>query len=425
MTEKLLQFIWQFGYFNKKGLATTDGEPVTIIFPGTLNTNQGPDFKDARLKIGATTFAGSVELHLKTSHWKQHGHDGDAHYNNVVLHVVYEHDVLFQKPIPVVVLQPCISNVLLSRYESLMQHSTFIPCAATLSLTKPLLLQSWKERLVAERLTRKAQHVLTIFKSTTNHWEETFWRLLARNFGIKVNSDAFEALAATIPVSILAKHKSNIHQLEALLLGQCSLLDEVLEGDHYYSLLQREYRFLKAKYNLKPIVIPILFSRMRPGAFPTVRLAQLAMLIHQSGHLFSKIKEAPNVTDVKKWLHVTANDYWHYHYKPGTQSAYKPKTLGDDMVVNIIINTIVPLLFAYGLHHNNEHYTTKATNWLLETNGEKNSITEAFIEHGLENKSAFDSQALLELKNEYCNNKLCLQCSIGNALLKKCTDETT
>jgi hypothetical protein len=270
---------------------------------------------------------------------------------------------------------------------------------------------------LVERLLRKNAIVEFHLIQSNYHWEEVFWWLLAKNFGIKVNADAFEAMAKTISTTILAKHKNQIHQLESLLLGQAGLLDEVFTED-YPLLLQREYRFLKKKYNLLPIHIPVHFLRMRPGNFPTIRLAQLAMLISNSAHLFSLIREAENVKEVQAWFNVTANDYWHYHYHTNESSSFKKKTIGISMINNIIINTVVPMLFAYGNYHHEQKYKDKALQWLEQTEAEINSITKGFMMLNQENKAAYDSQALIELKNEYCDKKRCLDCAAGNYLLK-------
>jgi len=271
--------------------------------------------------------------------------------------------------------------------------------------------------LLAERLLRKSKTAEIYLQQNKYHWEETFWWMLARNFGMKVNADAFEAIAKTISVNILAKHKSQIHQLEAILLGQAGLLNDKFSED-YPKLLQREYKFLKEKYKLNPVHIPVHFLRMRPGNFPTIRLAQLAMLIKESAHLFSKIKEAPSIIDVVKWFDVTANDYWHYHYQFDELTALKKKKLGSDTINNIVINTVVPVLFAYGNYNDENKYKEKALKWLEKTTAESNIVTKGFQTLGVDNKNAFDSQALIELKNEYCSKKRCLDCSIGNALLK-------
>lgn len=418
MTEKLLQYIWQFQYFNRSDLMTTAGEPVTILFQGILNKNQGPDFTNAKIKIGNTLFAGSVELHNKTSEWLAHGHQYDANYQNVILHVVFEDDKRDTiSSIPTLVLQNRISGLLLNRYTDLMNASVFIPCATTIATVSDITWIAWKERLLAERLTRKSKLVLHYLQQSQSHWEETFWWLLARSFGAKVNADAFEAIARSIPVKLLAKHKNNIHQLEALLLGQANLLHQDFT-ESYPILLQKEYRFLKAKYQLPIVHQPVHFLRMRPGNFPSLRLAQLAMLIHTASHLFSKVLEAESVKDIKTMLHITANDYWHYHYRLGEPSAFKKKNIGATMADTITINTIIPVLFAYGIYHNKEDYKTKALYWLEALAPEVNTITAGFKNLSLSNQSAYDSQALLELKNEYCNYKRCLECSVGNYLLK-------
>lgn len=412
----MLQYIWQFQYFNKSELQTEKGEKLQIIFPGKLNTNQGPDFTGAQVKIDDTTLAGSVELHLKTSQWKNHGHSDDPNYKNVILHVVFENDV-HESSMPVLELQSRISNLLLEKYAALMNSPGFIPCANSITDIKEITWLSWKERLLAERLTRKSGMVFQFIEENNAHWEESFWWLLARNFGMKTNSEAFEAVARSVPVTILAKHKHQIHQLEALLFGQAGLLNGSFK-EEYPKLLQREYNFLKKKYDLKPIHIPVHFLRMRPGNFPTIRLAQLAALIQNSAHLFSKILESDKVSDVKKLFDVAANDYWHYHYRFDEVSAFKKKNIGKDMIDNVIINTIVSVLFAYGLYHKEEKYKHKAILWLEQIESEENFITRGFTQLKISNSSAFDSQAFIELKTQYCDQKHCLKCAIGNSLLK-------
>ena len=437
MTERLLQFIWQFQYFNKNELTTADGEAVQVIIPGQHNHNQGPDFSNAKILIGNTTWAGTIELHLKTSDWIKHKHQADKNYNNVILHVVWEDDgnrnpvvigsipiterngIPLSEPlsIPVVELQSRVSKLLLQRYEELMLSTAFIPCENSIHSVRDITWRSWKERLLIERLLRKAGIVETYLQQNNYHWEETFWWMLARNFGMKVNAEAFEEIARSIPLTVLAKHKNQIHQLEALLLGQGGLLKESFEED-YPNMLQKEYRFLQSKYNIKPIQLPLFSLRMRPGNFPTIRLAELAMLVHGSAHLFSKIKEKASAKDLRQFFEVTANDYWHYHYQFDEESAFKKKRTGTLMIDNIIINTVAPVLFAYGNYHSEIRYKDKALQCLEEIVSEKNLITKGFEQLNIENKNAWDSQALIELKNEYCNKKRCLECSIGNNILK-------
>jgi hypothetical protein len=242
--------------------------------------------------------------------------------------------------------------------------------------------------------------------------------LLARNFGHKVNAESFESVARSLPLALLAKQKHQLLLLESLLFGQAGLLQEDHPDNDYYTLLRKEYRFQQTKYRLRPVSAPVHFLRMRPGNFPTIRLAQLAVLIHQSTSLFAKIKEATTVEELKSWFAVTANDYWHYHYSFEQSSAFKPKKLGAAMMENIIINTIAPLLFAYGNFHKIQSCKDKALQWLEQTAGEANSITRGFTHLGIENKNAFDSQALLELKSEYCDKKRCLECAVGCTLLR-------
>lgn len=418
MTEKLLQYIWQFQHYNRQQLSTYAGEPLQIIYPGQLNVNQGPDFKEARIVIGSTTLVGAIELHTKTSDWEKHKHSGDSNYKNVILHVVYQSDVADTSGLPLLELGPRIPLFLLEQYEKLMNNQSFIACHHSISRVKDLSWISWKERLVAERLMRKSEYILNLLHQSGGHWEETLWWMIARNFGIKLNSDVFEEIARSVPISILSKHKESIHVLEALLLGQAGLLNKDFE-EAYPKLLQREYQFYQHKYRLPNVHAQPVFLRMRPVNFPTVRLAQLAMLVHTCTHLFSKIKDTASLKEVKNLLSVTANDYWHYHYLLDEQSAYLPKRLGVSMQDNIVINTIVPMLFAYGHHQKQEPFKQKALDWLEQTESETNNITSGFKKLRLANKSAFDSQSYIELKTQYCDAKRCLECSVGNELLRR------
>jgi hypothetical protein len=417
MTEKLLQYIWQFQYFNHAHLQTSEGEILQILYQGQLNTNEGPDFSNARIKINETILIGSVELHVKASDWLRHQHQNDKNYSNVILHVVYENDMPVNNGIPVLELESSISAQLLERYSNLMATPQFISCSSSIHQIRDITFLAWKERLLAERLTRKAQIILGYLATNKQHWEESFWWLLAKSFGGKVNAESFETIAQSIPINLLAKHKQQIHQIEALLFGQAGLLN-ASHQEAYPQMLFKEYSFLKKKYRLQSIPLPIYFLRMRPGNFPTIRLAQLAMLIHHSSHLFSRILEMSNIIDIKDCLQITANDYWHYHYRFDEPGSFKPKRLGEDAIDSILINTVIPALFAYGINNGIESYKERAVRWLSEVKAEVNVITKGFASLSINNQSAFDSQALIELKNEYCNNKRCLQCAIGNSLLK-------
>ncbi len=418
--EKLLHFIWQFQYFNKAELQTEAGEDLQILKQGTHNLNQGPDFSNGSVKIDNIILAGNIELHINASDWYKHHHTNDRNYSNVVLHVVWNNDksvTVAGKQIPTLVLQGRIAKTLLQRYEILLHETTSIPCANFLPVLPEIGWMAWKERLAVERLEQKSKYVLTLYEQSNHHWEEVFWWMIARNFGIKVNADCFESVAKTISINILAKHKNQIHQLEALLLGQANLLNGNFEED-YPKMLQKEYNFYQRKYKLpKPAIAPA-FLRMRPAAFPTVRLAQLAMLVHNSSHLFSKIKDIEDVNEVKRLLNITANDYWHYHYQLDIATEYKPKNLGQQMINNVIINTIVPVLFAYGLYNKEQHLKHKVINWLQQIAPEENTITKKWKSVSIQNINAFDSQSILHLTKEYCIKKNCLQCAIGNKIMK-------
>ncbi|HNE93013.1 MAG TPA: DUF2851 family protein [Chitinophagaceae bacterium] len=420
MTEKLLHFIWQFQYFNKTALQTEEGEELIILNQGTLNTNQGPDFLLASVKINNITFVGNIELHINASDWYKHKHSNDENYNNVILHVVWNYDkplVVKNKIIPTLELKTLVAKLLLQRYKSLMEFTTKIPCQTFLPALTTIGWMSWKERLAAERLEIKATEILQLFQESKQHWEETFWWLLAANFGLKINQQVFKEIAQTIPVQVLAKHKNQMQQLEALLFGQANFLNEK-PTDEYTTLLQKEFQFLQHKYKLKKVNAKVLFLRMRPASFPTIRLAQLAMLIHNSSHLFSKIKELKTVEEVKLLFDITANDYWHYHYNFSEKSAYQPKSLGNQMIENIIINTVVPMLFAYGLYNKEEHYKTKAIEWLQALSPEKNSVITEWKNTEITAQTAFDTQALLQLNKFYCTKLNCLSCAVGVKILR-------
>lgn len=421
ITEKLLQFIWQFRRYNANGLITEDGLQVIVFHPGVMNTGQGPDFSEAKIKIGDTTWAGNIEIHIKASQWHQHAHTHDVHYNNIILHVVWENDkpVLDnqENPIPTVVLQPLVSKVMLLHYQKLMEQMHSIPCKDFLPALSDLSWLAWKERMAAERLASKAQTCLEYLHQARNHWEDTCWWLIARSFGMKSNAMAFELMARTLPVKLLHKHKNQLHQLEALLMGQCRLLEGEFK-DAYPLMLQKEYRYLAAKYGLNPIAKPALFLRMRPANFPTIRLAQLAVLIVQSVHLFSKIKEATSPSDVEKLLNVTANDYWHYHYQFDEETGFKEKNTGQQLLEHIIINAATPLLYAYGVSQSEENFKQKAMQWLMQTKPETNAVTKQWTSLHVTNSNALESQALIHLSKNYCYEKKCLNCAVGMKLLQ-------
>ena len=421
MKEDILQYIWKFQYYNNHQLTSTSGDKILVIHPGSHNVNQGPDFTEAKIKINDTLWVGNVELHINSSHWNLHNHSADENYKNIILHIVWNHDAEIKDAngnnLPTLELQSRVSNLLLEKYKQLGENGQFIACEKLPHQLRELSLTSWKQRLVAERLLLKSENIFQILSETNFHWEETFWWLIAANFGLKVNSEMFKKIAQSLPLSVLAKHKHNLIQIEAMLFGQAGLLKKDFQ-EKYPIMLQKEYRFYQKKYQLQPVDGELFFLRMRPANFPTIRLAQLAMLIHNSEHLFSKIKETDSVAEVKQMFCLEANDYWHYHYIFDEKAEQKIKSLGKQMIDNVIINTIVPILFAYGLHHEEEVYKEKAIKWLEEISPEKNSITKGFESLHYSNNNAFDSQAFIQLKNAYCNKTLCLECAIGNSLLR-------
>jgi hypothetical protein len=422
MREEMLHYIWKFQNYNHSQLECTKGDRLAIIHPGIHNRNQGPDFSDAKIKINDTVWAGNVEIHIHSSDWKKHQHSQDSNYNNIVLHVVWNHDEEnidnHGNHLPTLELQNRVSKLLLAKYLQLMELPSFIACEKSETNLSDIGMTSWKHRLVAERLLLKSESIFKILEQTKYHWEETFWWLIAANFGLKINSDSFRKIAQSIPLSLLARHKNSIIQLEAFLFGQAGLLQTEFDED-YPCLLKKEYEFLRKKYGLEHVQESLHFLRMRPANFPTIRLAQLAMLLHNSEHLFSKIKETTSADELKKMFEIQANDYWNYHYIFDEKSDFKTKRLGVQMINNILINTVVPIVFSYGLHHDDERYKEKAIQWLAEIPSEKNHITTGFEKLGYSNKNAFDSQAFIQLKNNYCEKKQCLECAIGISILKK------
>ncbi|MCX6209043.1 MAG: DUF2851 family protein [Bacteroidetes bacterium] len=351
MTEKLLQFIWQKQYFNNQQLKTVDGNAIQIVKPGNLNLNQGPDFLNASIKINNIVLVGNIEVHINASDWLLHHHSSDENYNNIILHIVWQNDTqIFDKNnilIATIELQSIVPKVLLEKYNALMLAKNLLPCASFLPALSIIGWLSWKERLATERLLLKSENVLNIFKTTNNNWEETFWQMLAYNFGLKLNADLFKQVAQSISVNILGKHKNQIHQLEAMLFGQANLLQSNMSNS-YGQMLYKEYLFLQKKYSLQKTTIQPMFLRMRPANFPTIRLAQLAMLIHQSSHLFSKIKEQKNVAELRKLFAVVANDFWNTHYTIEEEAANnEPKYLGKQMINGIIINTELSLTLLF------------------------------------------------------------------------------
>ncbi len=424
MREDFLYYIWQYKYFALNSLKTVQGDDLILMNTGFRHANSGPDFSDALVRIGETVWAGNIEIHVKSSDWKLHKHDDDAAYNSVVLHVVYEYDMpILRKDgteIPCFELKNRISPQVLAQYSTLFLNENAIPCANLIQNVSRMVVNSWIERLLIERLEQKTAQFENLEALKANNIEEAFYQAIARSFGVNVNVEPFEQLAKSLPITVLAKNKSNIFALEALVFGQAGLLHDNFT-DEYPQKLYKEYQYLQHKYSLTPInAVSWKFLRMRPANFPTIRLAQFAQLIFQSSHLFSKITEAKNVADLHKLFEVKISDYWktHFTFDNETEKSTR-KTLGKTTVDLIIINTIVPFLFLYGTMRNDEQLRVKAFDWLEELAPEKNSIIEAWEKLGFAPENAAQSQGLLQLQKHYCNQKKCLECGIGNAILKK------
>jgi Protein of unknown function (DUF2851). len=429
MKEEFLQFIWEHRLFNSDHLQTVDGKPVEIFSTGRPNFDSGPDFFNARIKIGETTWAGNIEIHQKSSHWFQHKHDSDEAYSNVILHVVEQLDkpvIVNQQELPTLELK--YQPEIFENFEQLLKSKKWIACEDKLASVDPFILRFWYSSLMIERLQSKTETILEILRQNTNNWNETFYQLLARNFGMKINSLPFELLARSLPLPILAKHKNSLFQIEALLFGNSGLLNEVLLGDDYFLSLRNEYSFLYKKYNLSGVDAHLWkFMRLRPVNFPTVRIAQLASLIHQSSALFSRILEIEDLEVLRELFNITASEYWNTHYQFNKIShENKPKHIGDSFFQNLVINTISPLLFVYGEQHLSQAMKDRALNFLEKLSPESNQITDKWSELGIDCRSAFESQALIHLKKQYCENKKCLHCQLGAKIItsvKQSNDE--
>jgi len=421
MDESLLHFMWRYQSFTFNGLCTTNGEPIEVIDPGLYNTNSGPDFSNAKVRIGKTLWAGNVEMHIKSSEWYLHNHHSDSAYDNVILHVVVENDqaaVTTRGTFVQTLVVPYPSD-LRESHENLMKSAEWIPCASKIRHVNSLLIDSTIDRMQAERLETKSQRVIELVNLCNGSWEEAFYRDISRSFGLKNNALPFQLLAQALPLKILAKHRNNILQIEALLFGQSGLLEKA-KPDSFTLALKKEYGFLKEKYHLTPIEPSLWkFMRLRPVSFPTVRIALLAMLVHKSSRLFSKLLEIETVEQIVNLLTVEASEYWTNHYVFGEESKSMRKRLGNETVKLITINTVIPFMFSYGRSRSKADMETKAITLLQQMPPEKNSIVENFEKLGIAATSAFDSQALIHLKANYCDTRKCIYCPIGVSILRK------
>ena len=424
ITEDFLHYVWKFRLFERAALQTVEADELELYSVGLHNTDSGPDFHNARIRVGDTTWAGNVEIHINSSDWQKHNHMGDDAYNNVILHVVYRDDTPVILPdgrrIPTIELKDRIPEDLYARYHKLIYgERSIIPCEASIGKLDDFTLRTWFTRVLIERLEKKSTAVITALNVNRGDWEETFYQFLAANFGFKTNALPFELLARSLPQNILAKNKHNTLQIEALIFGQAGMLEDDFK-DAYPQQLKQEYIFLRKKYSLTPVEKHLWkFMRLRPQNFPTIRLAQFAALIVNANHLFSKVLD---IRDVKAFPAlfegIKINDYWDDRYRFDKLSKPSPKNLGAASINILLLNTLAVFLFSYGKHHQQQFYIDRSLKLLESLPGEQNQIIADFNSLGIKAGTAFESQALLELKNYYCNYKKCLQCSVGNKILK-------
>ena len=421
MQEDFLHYIWKHKKFITPKLHTTAGELITLVSVGQHNLNSGPDFFNAQLGIGGQLWAGNVEVHVKSSDWYVHNHENDSTYDNVILHVVYEHDTeIFRRnntPIATLELKKFISKDLLESYQKLFSiKKKWINCESEFSMVDDFIMNNWLENLYFERLERKSKLIDTMLVVSKSDWEAVLFKLLAKNFGLKVNGDAFLSMANSFEFSIVRKLHPKPEHLEALFFGQSGILENKIENA-YYQNLTKEYQFLKQKFGLSNTgVAHLQFFRLRPPNFPTIRLSQLAMLYHQHQNLFSKIIAASSVQDLYRLMKVSTSDYWNDHYIFGKVSKSSKKTLSNSFIDLLIINTILPLKFSYAKHLG-EPVDDIILNIIQEIESENNSIVNTFNSLRHVSKTALQSQGFIQLKTEYCLKNKCLQCAIGNSLL--------
>jgi len=426
MKEDFLHYLWKYQLYYPEKLSDPTGHTIHVIRPGEYNRDSGPDFFNALISIDGTIWAGNVELHTKASHFDLHDHQNDPAFDNIILHVVAENDkkIFNSKGEEILTVEVLYDPLLYERYLDLVNNPYAIACQTEAGLSDPSLLDHWLTYLVIERLSGKKELISRIFSETGNDWEETFYRILVRYFGFRINTEPFEMLATAIPFKILRKHADNLFQTEALLFGTAGLLDEGLFRDalhdEYYVALISEYKILSAKYSLKPIHGWLWkFSRLRPANFPTVRISQLASLLSVSGGLFSHIIEATSLKQLQKLFEISASSYWNDHFVFGKISRVHKKQTGEQATRIFLINAVVPVIFYYGTIRDLPLIKARAINFLKELAPEENIILTVWEEAGIIAHSAFDSQALIQLRNEYCKKRRCLECRIGSSMVSR------
>jgi hypothetical protein len=419
--ETLLHFIWKHKLYVSTSFVTNEGNPFEIIDTGIYNNHAGPDFFNAKIKSGGKIWAGNIEIHTYSSDWYKHNHEKDKAYNSVILHVV---EFMDQKEIRdesgrlipqwEIKIPPAIKE----NYFSLINNDKIIPCLNRIKEIGEIYLTDWKNALLTERLERKTNTIFQLLDAYQNDWNEVFYICLARNFGFGINNDAFERLAKSLPLKYILKHQDSGKQVEALFLGQAGLLERNDIEDEYYLFLQKEYFFLQKKYSLQPLESHIFKNlRIRPHNFPHIKIVQLAGFIRKAQHLFSEILEKAQLIDLQKLFFTEMDDYWVNHYHFEKKSNEKPKKLGFSAVHILLINTVIPILFAYGKKKSQEIFKERAFQLMADIKAESNFIITVFARAGIKVDNAGDSQALIQLKREYCEKKKCFFCRIGYKLL--------
>ncbi|TSE05100.1 DUF2851 family protein [Aquimarina algiphila] len=423
MKEDLLQYLWKYKKFELSDLKTTKQENLLLQQVGLHNTDHsGPDFFNARLIINGQKWAGNVEIHIRSSDWYVHNHENDPAYDNVILHVVWEDDIeIFRKDntiIPTLQLKDYVSHEILNRYKKLFTESNkhWIGCEKQLPYISNFVLSNWQERLYLERLEQKSSYITELLNQSANDWEAVLFKLLAKNFGLKVNGDAFLSLANSIDFSTLRKCSIACEKLEALFFGQAGFLEQDYENE-YAKSLKKEYVFLKSKFQLDTQgILPFQFFRLRPSNFPTIRLAQLAMLYFNNNRLFSSIIRVNNIEDFYTLFSVEASSFWENHYTFQKESKIRRKRITKSFVDLLLINTIIPIKFLHarsiGRYPDDEVFKL-----ISQLSKEKNSIVDKFEGLKIPIENALHSQAMIQLKSRYCDQKACLKCAIGNYLL--------
>jgi hypothetical protein len=421
MKEDFLHYLWKFKKFEAKNLETFNKEPLTIINSGSYLQLAGPDFFNAQITIGNQKWAGNIEIHIKSSDWYVHHHERDEAYDSVILHVVWEHDTeIFRKnntEIPVLELKQYVSAAVLDNYKSLTAPKSWIYCEKQLKSIDEFELKNWQERLFFERLERKSNQIEELLIKLNQDWEAVLFCLLAKNFGLNTNGESFLRIAQSIPFSIIRKESFELENLEALLFARAGLLT-IEKEDRYFKDLHSRFLYLLHKYQLDEFVVkPVQFFKHRPDNFPTIRLSQLANLYHSQQNLFSKLIPVNSIQSIYDIFKISVTPYWQQHYQFDKESPKKKKALTKSFINLLVINTIIPMQFAYAKSQGKE-ISEDLIQLMQQVEAEKNSIVEKFNNFGIQSRNALDSQSLLQLKNEYCNKSRCLECAIGIRLLK-------